>query len=100
MIKGSRKVRFINTDSGLIRPQNIIKSLINPVRNENIGLPRAAIVAVAGENDLLSVRAEHGEGIKTAVAAHFFQPASVRVHCIHIERKAAAVLVVAAEDDP
>ena len=34
---------------------------------------RTAIVAVGSKHDLLAIRTEHGEGIKTFIAADLFQ---------------------------
>ncbi len=53
--------------------------LLLPVCNEDISVSCTAIVAIAAENDFLTVRREHREGIKAFIPAHFLQPGAVFV---------------------
>lgn len=71
-----------------------------PVRNENIGISCTPVVAVAAEDDLLSIACEHGKCVESFVAADFFNGRTISIHRVHIERKATLVFVIAAKDDP
>ena len=76
-----------------------LRMLIDPVRYKNINIPRTAIVAVAAENDLLSVRTEHRKGIEAFIMTDLFDVLSIKVAQIHVERETSFIFMIAAEDD-
>jgi len=72
---------------------------IDPVGEEDVGIPSAAVVAVAAEDEASAVGAEHRKCIEALVAADFQQVAAVAIHRIQIERKASFVFMIGGEDD-
>src|SRR5580700_3803809 len=74
--------------------------LVLPISNKNIDVARLTAVAVAAEHDFFPVRAEHGKCIKAFVAAYFFQPVTIDVGQIHVERKSPGVFMVGAKNNP
>jgi hypothetical protein len=68
------------------------------IRDKNIRIPCAAVVAVTAEDDLPAVGAEHGKRIKRFVVADFLRTGAVRFQDVHIKWKATLVFVVAAKD--
>ena len=73
--------------------------LFYPIGNKNIGIVCAAVVAVAAEYNLFTIRAEHGKRIKTFVAANFLQIASIFINGVKIKRVTAFVFLVRSKDD-
>jgi hypothetical protein len=71
--------------------------LLHPIGNKNIGIPGAAVIAVAAKNKFLSIRAKHGESIESFIPAYLLDILSVKIHLVHIERKTPLVLMVTAE---
>lgn len=57
----------------------------------------AAIISVATEHNFFSIITKHWKSIKTFIATNFFNTGSIRVHNIHVKRKASFVFVIAAE---
>ena len=58
----------------------------------------AAIIAVAAENKFLSIRAKHGECIKTFIPADLLHVLSFQVGEVHIKREASFIFVITAKD--
>ena len=56
--------------------------LFCPIRQKNIGIPGAAIIPVAAEDQLLSIGTEHGEGIKTIIMTDLFQVGPIFIDSI------------------
>src|SRR5436190_8501382 len=71
--------------------------LPHPISNKNIGIMCAAIISVAAEDDFFTIITKHWKSIKTLIATDFFNSSSIRVHNIHVKRKASFVFVIAAE---
>ncbi len=58
-----------------------------PVSHKQIGVISSTIITVTAEKDLFPIRRKHGESIKTFIAWHFLQPASIGIHSVHIKDK-------------
>ena len=59
----------------------------------------SAIVAVAAEDDLFTIRAEHGKCVEAFIARNLLKAGAILVDGIHIKWKAALVFMVAAKND-
>jgi hypothetical protein len=59
---------------------------------------RAAVIAVAAENEFFTVWTEHREGVEAFVATDLFHILSLEVAEIHIEWKTSFIFMIAAKD--
>lgn len=68
--------------------------LIYPVGDEDIRFALSFAVAIRGEDDLLSVGAEHREAVKGVVIRDAFKAAAINVHRIKIKVTASGIVLI------
>jgi hypothetical protein len=73
--------------------------VLDPVRDEDVGLARDARVAVGGEGELLAVGREHRETVEALGEGDLLQASSIDVDLEDIEASAAGLAEVGCEED-
>src|SRR4051794_16300777 len=72
--------------------------LINPIRDEDVGIALRLAVTIGSKHQLLSISGKHWEAIKRFVECNSFQTASVSVNDIQIKIAAARIIHVGGEN--
>src|SRR6185436_11903080 len=80
-------------------PRTPHPSLLHPLRDEQVRLPRALRITVRSPDQFLSVRAPHGEAVKIRVGSDPLESGAILVDHIEIERAASGTEVVGRKND-
>src|SRR5262249_21450635 len=75
-------------------------ALIDPIRDEHVGVTLLSPVAVRAEDELLAVGRKHREAVEGVVERDAFKPRAVNIDCVELEIAPALVIEVRREDDP
>ena len=87
--------------TGLFRSQEVvIDVLILPLRYKQIGIPSAAVVAVARKGQVFAVVREYREGIKSLPMCHPFKIFTIQIDEVEIKRESFFGLKIAREKYP
>src|SRR5262249_46372520 len=75
-------------------------ALIDPIRDEHVGVTLLSPVAVRAEDELLAGGGKQREAVEGVVERDAFKPRAVNIDCVELEIAPALVIEVRREDDP